>query len=144
MSKDSSLIVGVHQRPKLSTDGRTLRIRIPFSLRRQGGRKQVVTPKNAAPWIPPKPRIDATLIKAIARGHRWLEMLESGRYATVRELAEAEKINESYLGRVLRLTLLSPELIQAILSGQQEGFELKDFCKPFPLEWVKQKQHFSR
>jgi hypothetical protein len=89
------------------------------------------------------PRVDATLIKAVVRGHRWLEMLESGRFATIRELAKAEKINESYLGRVLRLTLLSPDIIQTILSGHQaSGLELADFFKPFPLDWEKQKQKF--
>jgi hypothetical protein len=142
MSKDFAVVVGRYQKPKLSADGRTLVVRIPFTLRRQGGRKQVVTPTNAAPWIPPTPRVDATLIKAIVRGHRWLEMLESGRYATIRELASAERINESYLGRVLRLTLLSPDIIETILSGKQVGgLELAGFSKPFPVEWEKQKQN---
>jgi hypothetical protein len=143
MSKDFAFVVGRYQKPKLSADGRTLVVRIPFTLRRQGGRKQVVTPTNAAPWIPPTSRVDATLIKAVVRGHRWLEMLESGRYPTIRELAKAEKINESYLGRVLRLTLLSPDTIETILSGKQaSGLELADFFKPFPLDWEKQKQKF--
>ncbi len=143
MSKDFSFVVGRYQKPKLSADGRTLVVRIPFTLRRQGGRKQVVTPANAAPWIPTAPRVDATLIKAVVRGHRWLEMLETGRYATIRDLAKAEKINESYLGRVLRLTLLSPGIFETILSGHQaSGLELADFFKPFPLDWEKQKQTF--
>ncbi len=145
MSNDVSFIAGQFQKPKLSADGRTLVVRIPFTLRRQGGRKQVVTPADAAPWISPSPRVDATQIKAVVRGHRWLEMLESGRYATIRDLAKAEKINESYLGRVLRLTLLSPDTIETILSGKQAiGLELADFFKPFPLDWEKQKQKISR
>jgi hypothetical protein len=87
--------------------------------------------------------VDATLTKAVVRGHRWLEMLESGRYATIRELAQAEKINESYLGRVLRLTLLSPDIIETLLSGLQgSDLELADFFKPFPLDWEMQKQKF--
>jgi hypothetical protein len=70
-------------------------------------------------------------------------MLESGRYATIRELAQAEKINESYLGRVLRLTLLSPDIIETLLSGLQgSDLELADFFKPFPLDWEMQKQKF--
>ena len=143
MSNDVSFIAGQFQKPKLSADGRTLVVRIPFTLRRLGGRKQVITPANAAPWIPTAPRVDATLIKAVVRGHRWLEMLESGRYATIRDLAKAEKINESYLGRVLRLTLLSPGIIETILSGKQaSGLELADFFKSVPLDWEKQKQKF--
>ncbi|MEH2550755.1 hypothetical protein V1283_007400 [Bradyrhizobium sp. AZCC 2262] len=145
MSNDVSFIAGPFNKPKLSADGRTLVVRIPFTLRRQGGRKQVVTPANAAPWIPPSPRVDATLIKAVVRGHRWLEMLESRRYATIRDLAKAEKINESYLGRVLRLTLLSPDIIETILSGHPaSALELPVFFKPFPLDWEKQKQNFLR
>jgi len=143
MRNELSFIAGPSKEPKLSADGRTLVVRIPFTFRRQGGRKQVVTPANAAPWIPPPPREDVTLIKAVVRGHRWLEMLESGRYATIRELAQAEKINESYLGRVLRLTLLSPDIIETLLSGLQgSDLELADFFKPFPLDWEMQKQKF--
>jgi hypothetical protein len=88
---------------------RSLRItvHIPITLRHQGGRKQVVTPRGAAPWIPTPSRVDNTIIKVIVRAHRWRDMLESGSHATVRDLAKAEAINESYLGRILRLTLLS-------------------------------------
>jgi hypothetical protein len=74
-------------------------------------------------------------VKAIVRAHRWRNMLESGDYATVRELAKAEAINESYLGRVLRLTLLAPKIIEAILPA---SLELDDLLKQFPIEWDKQ------
>jgi hypothetical protein len=77
---------------------------------------------------------------AIVRAFRWRDLLESRRYATVRDLAKAESINESYLGRVLRLTLLfSPTIIEAILEGRQPAtLELADFLKQFPIEWDKQ------
>ena len=66
-------------------------------------------------------------------------MLKSKLFASVRDLARTEKINEAYLGRVLRLTLLSPSITEAILSGQQrEALELADLLKPFPIEWKKQ------
>ena len=72
-------------------------------------------------------------------------MLESNDFATARELAKAEKINEAYLGRVLRLTLLSPAITDAILSGcQPSGLELADLLKPFPIEWDKQEALFKR
>ena len=45
-------------------------------------------------------------------------MLESGEYATIREIADVEKINETYVGRVLRLTLLAPNLVEEILGGR--------------------------
>jgi hypothetical protein len=130
--------------PELSADGRTMVVRIPISLRRQGGRKQVVTPANVAPWKPSPARIDRTIVKALVRAHRWRAMLESNDFATARELAKAEKINEAYLGRVLRLTLLSPATTEAILSGSQPGgLELADLLKPFPIEWDKQEALFK-
>jgi hypothetical protein len=90
-------------------------ISIPISIRRTGGRKKFVTPANAAPWSPPPARVDSTIVKALARAHRWRGMLESNLFATVRDLSKAEKINEAYLCRVLRLTLLSPRVAEAIL-----------------------------
>jgi hypothetical protein len=140
MTGTATIQVGQFGRPTLSKDGRTITVRIPITLRHQGGRKQVVTPAGATPWIPPTPpRIDNTLVKAIVRAHRWRDMLESGDYATVRDLAKAEAINESYLGRVLRLTLLAPKIIEAILEGKQPAtLELDDLMQLFPIEWDKQ------
>jgi hypothetical protein len=84
------------------------------------------------------------MVKAIVRAHRWRDMLESGRYATCRELPKAEKINEAYLGRVLRLTLLSPAITEAILSGRQSNeFEVAALLRPFPVEWDKQQAVFG-
>jgi hypothetical protein len=76
------------------------------------------------------------MVKAIARAFRWREMLEGGSYATIREIAAAEKINESYVGRVLRLTLLAPEIVETILSGRQPAeLTLTNLMRPFPVRW---------
>jgi len=110
-----------------------------MTMRHQGGRKQVVTPAGATPWIPIPPRVNNTLVKAIVRAHRWRDKLETGNYATVRDLAKAEAIDEVYLGRILRLTLLSPTLIEAILEGRQPAtLELHDLLRQFPVEWDRQ------
>ena len=139
MTGTATMKVGQFGRPMLSKDGRTIMVRIPITLRRQGGRKQVVTPAGATPWIATPPRIDNTLVKAMVRAHRWRDMLESGDYATVRDLAKVEAINESYLGRILRLTLLSPSLIEAILEGRQPPtLELDDLLQQFPIQWDRQ------
>jgi hypothetical protein len=132
-------------RPTLSKDGRTMTVHIPITLRRQGGRKQVVTPAGATPWITTPSRVDNTIVKAIVRAHRWRDMLESGRHATVRDLAKAEAINESYLGRVLRLTLLSPRITEAILEGlQPANLELDDLLKQFPVAWDQQLETLTK
>ncbi len=139
MTGTATIQVGQFGRPTLSKDGRTITVRIPITLRHHGGRKQVVTPAGATPWIPIQPRVDNTMVKAIVRAYRWRDMLESGDYATVRDLAKAEAINESYLGRVLRLTLLSPTLIESILEGRQPAnLELDDLLQQFPIQWDRQ------
>ena len=93
---------------RLSADGRTIIVDLPIAFRRIGGRKQVIMPDGHAFAPTSRPRIDAALVKALARAFRWRKLLETGRHATVEELAAAEKINASYVSRVLRLTLLAP------------------------------------
>ena len=145
MTDTATMGVGQFGRPTLSKDGRTLMVHIPITLRHQGGRKQVVTPAGAAPWIPTPSRVDNTIVKAIVRAHRWRDMLESGRHATVRDLAQAEAINESYLGRILRFTLLAPTIIEAILEGRQPPtLELDGLLTRFPVEWGKQLETLTR
>ncbi|MBR0739640.1 hypothetical protein JQ581_22155 [Bradyrhizobium liaoningense] len=139
MNRPTTLTLGPIGRPKLSRDGRTMMVSIPISFRRSGGRKRVVMPDNAEAWSPPKPQVDNTLIKAVVRAHRWRNMLESNLFSSVRDLAKAEKINESYLCRVLRLTLISPSITEAILNGlQPEGLELARLLKSIPAEWDQQ------
>jgi hypothetical protein len=77
--------------------GRTVTVRVSISIRRRGGRKLVLAPDGAEVTAAPVCRhIDNAMVKAIARAFRWRDMLESGEYATVREIAAAEKINETY------------------------------------------------
>ena len=68
-------------------------IRVPITIRKRGGRRLVVAPDGTAGWWPPRARIDSTLIKALARAHRWKKMLDDGRYGTVTELAAGEKLD---------------------------------------------------
>ena len=81
------------------------------------------------------------MVKALARAYRWRRMLETGAVATVREIAEKEKINESYVGRVPRLTLLAPEIVEAILDGRQAPeMTLPVLMGAFPVEWGEQRR----
>ena len=119
-------------------DGRTMTVRVPLTLRKRRGRKQVVLPDGES-WGGPRPRIDTTVVKAVARAHRWRRLLESGKFASARDLAEAEKINDSYLARVLRLTLLAPDIVEAILDGRQpREMTLAKLMGPLRNEWGKQ------
>ena len=87
---------------------------------------------------------DDALVKALARAFRWKKMLESREFATIAELAEREGIAPSYMTRVLRLTLLAPDIIDAILDGKQgPEVTLAQVLEPFPLTWQHQALHFS-
>ena len=125
----------------LSPDGRTLTVRVPMTFTKRGGRKLVISPDGAPSWAPPRRRVDNAMVKAIARAHRWKRLMESGRFASVTELAEAEKINQSYLCRVLRLTLLAPDIVEAILDGRQPAaMQIDALLKPMPLDWAAQRE----
>ena len=107
-------------------------IQVPFRVVKRGGRKEMRLPDGAAQ----PSRTDNTLVKALARAFRWKRMLESGEFTTIAELAEREGIASSYLTRVMRLTLLAPDIVEAILDGKQ-GSEvtLARVLEPFPLDW---------
>jgi hypothetical protein len=132
--------------PNLSDDGRTVTVRVPISIRRRGGRKLVLAPDGTTEtWAAPRRRIDNAMVKAIARAFRWREMLENGTHATIAEIANAEKINETYVGRVLRLTLLAPDIVEAILNGRQPAqMTLALLMQKFPVRWPEQVVGFSQ
>ena len=119
----------------------TISVHVPFSIRKYGGRKQVVTPAG----VPNQhQQVDSTLVKALARAFRWKRMLESGEFTTVKELAEHEKLGFSYMTRVLRLSLLAPDIIGAIVEGKQPPeITLASLLEPFPVGWDEQTEQFA-
>ena len=119
----------------------TVTLHVPFRVEKRGGRKEMQLPEGAAQ---PR-RTDSTLVKALARAFRWKRMLESGEFATIAELAEREGIAPSYMTRVLRLTLLAPDIVEAILDGQQ-GTEvtLARALGPFSVKWSEQAEQFDQ
>lgn len=125
-------------------DTAVVTIKVPFAVRKRGGRKLVLAP-DGAPMPPTAAHIDSTLVKAIARAFRWQKMLETGRYATIKEIAKAERINPSYVSRVLRLTLLAPATVEAILEGgASTGPTLAEAMGVFPVEWSSQQPALAR
>jgi hypothetical protein len=131
-------------KPTPNDDGRTVTVRVPISIRRRGGRRLVLAPNGAEVTAAPVTRhVDNAMVKAIALAFRWRDMLESGEYATIREIASAEKINETYVGRVLRLTLLAPDIVEAILGGRQPArLQLDRLLRRFPVGWREQRATF--
>jgi hypothetical protein len=118
---------------------KTVALHVPFRVVKRGGRKEMQLPDGAAQARKP----DNTLIKALARAFRWKRMLESGEFATTAELAEREGIAPSYMTRVMRLTLLAPDLVEAILDGKHEPkVTLAQVLEPWPPNWDKQPAAF--
>jgi hypothetical protein len=117
----------------------TVTLHVPFSVVKRGGRKEMQLPDGASA----QRKMDNTLVKALARAFRWKRMLESGDFTTMAELAEHEGIAPSYMTRVLRLTLLSPDIVGEILEGRQEPeMTLARVLAPFPVEWKMQSGGF--
>jgi hypothetical protein len=122
-------------------DGSTLIVSIPMRFQRRGGRKRIVAPDGSEIVQTTKPQPDGTLGKALARAWRWQRMLESVENGTLADLSAAEQISRSYICRVLRLTLLAPDIIERILDGRPTA-GLAQLLKPFPTRWQKQRQEF--
>jgi hypothetical protein len=97
---------------------------VPMAIRRRGGRKQIIGPDGAPVRAGDDAaggattRGDPALVKALARAFRWRRMLEERRYGSIRELAAAEGVDRAYVGRVLSLTLLAPDVVEAVLDGR--------------------------
>jgi len=114
----------------------TITVNVPFRVVKRGGRKEMQLPEGAEQ----SQRTDSALVKALARAFRWKRMLEMGEYATISDLAQKEGIAFTYMARLMRLSLLSPEIVDAIMNGSQPaGVTLANLMDPFPLQWEEQR-----
>jgi hypothetical protein len=119
----------------------TVTLHVPFRIVKRGGRKEMQMPEAATQ---PR-RTDSTLLKALARAFRWKRMLESGEFATISELAEREGIAFTYMARLMRLSLLAPEIVDAIMDGRQpESVTLANLMDSFPLDWDEQRMQLLK
>jgi hypothetical protein len=127
--------------PKIEVNGVT--IRIPMKLRRRGGRKLVIAPDGLV-GLEVKPAFDEVLINSLVRAHRWRRQIDRGEFRSGSELAAHENITDSYVARMLTLTLLAPDITQAILEGQQpKGLKLATLLRGIPLAWEEQRRAFG-
>ncbi len=117
-------------------------VRVPLTIRRRPGRKTMVSLGFGAEGGRIATKADPALLKALARAFRYQKLLDEGRYASISEMAVAEKIERGYLGTLLRLTLLAPDLVEAILNGRQpEGVTLPRLLEGVPVRWAYQREH---
>jgi hypothetical protein len=110
-------------------------------LGKQRGRKRILAPDGSELTLPTKPQSDGVLVKALARAWRWQRLLDRGVYGSVTEIAEAEKISKSYISRILRLALLAPDLVEAILGGwADQRLMLEKLERPLAVAWEEQRR----
>jgi hypothetical protein len=123
------------------SEAASITVRVPLAIRRRPGRRTVVTPEGAAATAAPaRTRADPAMLKALARAHRWQRMLDTGRYTSTGEMAAAERIERGYLGRVLQLTLLAPDIVEKILDRRQpDGPGLPRRMERLRVGWARQR-----
>ncbi len=126
------------------TNGREdLITNIPMAFKKRSGKAVIVMPNGERAIARREAIIDNSMIKVLARAYHWQRMLLEGTHSSIDDLARSEKITPSFVSRVLRLSYLSPKIVEAILNGKHSAhLTLKDLMKPFPLEWDRQVAHF--
>jgi hypothetical protein len=124
------------------TTATSITVRVPLAIRRRPGRKTIVTPMATGP-AGPTTRADPALVKALARAFRYQRMLDEGRYASLTEMATAEKLDRGYMGRLLQLTLLAPDIVESVLDGSNlHGLSLSAAIQPVAMAWETQRSVF--
>jgi hypothetical protein len=119
----------------------SITVRVPLTIRRRPGRKTVVTPVRDGREAALPTRADPALVKALARAFRYQKLLDEGRYSSVSDMAAGERVERGYLGSLLRLTLLAPDIVEAILNGRQPAeLELPRLLGAVPAEWSGQRR----
>jgi hypothetical protein len=121
-------------------DGSTITVRIPMTWKRRGGRKVIIALDGGDAWAPARRRPDDTLIRALARAHRWKRLIEDGTYRSAAEIAEAEGVTRSFVNRLLRLTLLAPDIVEVILEGREpKAMQLRELIDAISSKWENQR-----
>jgi hypothetical protein len=116
------------------TVGTSITVRVPLTIRHRPGRKTVVMPVRVGAEPVVRTGADPALLKALARAFRYQRLLDEGRYASISEMAAGERIERGYLGTLLRLTLLAPDIVEAILDGQvPSALGPPQLLEPLPL-----------
>ena len=128
----------------LSTDGGCAVVRVPLRIRRRRGRKEIIAPAGVGEAVVGHVSTNRGLAVMLSRAHRWRGLLEGGQYPTIRALAHDLGVDNSYVARILRLTLLAPDLIEAILAGTEpDGLSLEKLYG-MPAEWGEQRRALGR
>ncbi|HEV7254758.1 MAG TPA: hypothetical protein VGN97_16870 [Mesorhizobium sp.] len=143
---DNTMTATTTPAARLSPDGKTLAVHVPIVFRRRGCRKVVIAPAGASaqasapPWAKLPTGVDEALVKTLAQAFHFQRLLDEGHYATVGDLARAKKLDQSFVSRILRLTLLAPDIVEAILDERQvPNVQRQTLMRVLPREWSEQR-----
>ena len=127
------------------TETGNLQIHIPMHIRRMRGRKMIFAPQALDGDVPDGPSdVQAALVQALGRAFSWAEAIESGEVHSISDLARNLDVDNSYVVRILKLTTLAPDIIEAILHGEEpSGLSLAKLIRTFPMDWERQRALFG-
>ncbi|MEE9369145.1 MAG: hypothetical protein V3V05_09855 [Pontiella sp.] len=122
-----------------------LHIHIPMFVKRSHGRKVIYTPQTLEGDNADMPDVvQSAVVQSLARAFSWAELLENGEIKSVSELARSLYVDSSYISRTLKLTTLAPDIVEAILNGEEpDGLSLSKLVLSFPADWAEQRAHFG-
>ncbi len=122
-------------------DGECIRIRIPMQFKKRGGRKEIIMPEGLSQHLADRTAYQKPLVAALVRAHQWKRVLDDGRIPSITALAKRLNVDRAYVSRLLHMTLLAPDIIEAILYGREpSGLSLARLNKAFPMEWEGQRR----
>lgn len=129
---------------KLEESEQGVRVHVPMTFRKRSGRKEIIVPDGADNAQDSRPDYHEAMVVAISRAHRWKKLLDDGRYGSIAEMARALRTNRYCMARMLRLTLLAPDIVETILEGREpDGLSLERLRQPMPMLWEEQKALFG-
>ena len=119
-------------------------LRIPMKFKRIGGRKEIIVPHGLTAPTRNGAAVQKPMVLLLAKAHHWRDLLEAGKFASVTELAETLGLDLSYVSRILRLTLLAPDIVEAILAGREpSGLSIERLRAAIPADWEAQRELFG-
>ncbi|MHB1462522.1 MAG: hypothetical protein ACYC1M_14640 [Armatimonadota bacterium] len=128
------------KRTTLEQRGTGMVVNVPLKMKRRAGRKEIILPDYGSPYAPEGSTQQEAIVIALARAHRWKKLVDNGKFATITELAEAIGMDKSFVAKLLRLTLLAPDIVEMLLAGEEpSGFSLTRLTKPQPTLWAEQR-----
>ena len=128
--------------PSVKVENGIIRVWVPMILKRQIGRKLIIVPWQDG-GTGQSPDSNGTIARTIARAHHWQQLFEEGQFRSISGFAREIGVNDSYVHRMLRLALLAPDIVAAILRGAEPAGLSIDDLMGAPREWEQQRKQFG-